>query len=141
MQEEVLMLNRKQLKSSKGQSIVEAALILPVIIILLVGIVDFGLLFNNYLVMTNAAREGTRSAAVGVSDLEIISMVSNITSTLDQSMMRITITPATPPESSRTRGTQVTVTVEYDNKLFTPILNAVIPNPVHLKASTVMMVE
>ncbi|HPD01593.1 MAG TPA: TadE/TadG family type IV pilus assembly protein, partial [Acetivibrio sp.] len=42
---------------------VETALILPIVVLLLTGIIDFGILFNNYLVITNASREAARNAA------------------------------------------------------------------------------
>ncbi|NMA34448.1 MAG: pilus assembly protein, partial [Clostridiaceae bacterium] len=38
-------------KKRCGQSLVETALILPVLLLLLTGIIDFGLLFNSYLVV------------------------------------------------------------------------------------------
>jgi len=53
------------IKSEKGASAVEFALILPILIILVFGIVQFGIAFNNYIALTHAAREGARLAAVG----------------------------------------------------------------------------
>ena len=51
------------LRSERGQSLVELALVLPLLILLLAGMVDFGRAFSNYIVITNAAREGARMAA------------------------------------------------------------------------------
>ena len=51
-------------KSEKGASAVELALILPILILLIFGIVEFGIAFNNYITITHAAREGARLAAV-----------------------------------------------------------------------------
>ena len=51
-------------KSEKGQAMVEMALVLPILLILLGGIIDFGWLFYNQLALTNAAREGARYAAI-----------------------------------------------------------------------------
>jgi len=53
------------IKSEKGASAVEFALILPILIILVFGIVQFGIAYNNYIALTHAAREGARLAAVG----------------------------------------------------------------------------
>jgi len=52
------------IKSEKGASAVEFAIILPILIILVFGIVEFGIAYNNYIALTHAAREGARLAAV-----------------------------------------------------------------------------
>ena len=44
----------------RGAELVEFALILPLILVLIMGIFDFGLAFQRYEVVTNAAREGAR---------------------------------------------------------------------------------
>ncbi len=49
----------------RGQSLVELALLIPVLMILVFGIVDFGLGIRTYISLTNATREGARFAAVG----------------------------------------------------------------------------
>ena len=47
-----------------GQALVEFALVLPVLMLLLVGILKGGILFNNYLQLTDAARSGARTLAI-----------------------------------------------------------------------------
>jgi hypothetical protein len=47
-----------------GQVLIEFALVLPVLILLVVGIIDFGFAFNTWNSAQNAAREGARVAAV-----------------------------------------------------------------------------
>lgn len=54
-----------QRRSQRGQSLVEFALVLPILLILLLGIVDFGMGLRAYVTLTNATREGARFAAVG----------------------------------------------------------------------------
>lgn len=49
---------------SRGQALVEFALILPVFLILVVGMLEFARAWNTYQVMVDAAREGARRAAV-----------------------------------------------------------------------------
>jgi hypothetical protein len=56
----------KKLKSERGASAVEFAIILPVLIMLVFGIIQFGVAYNKYISLTHAAREGARLAAVGV---------------------------------------------------------------------------
>ena len=53
------------MKARKGQAVVEFALVVPLFITLLLGIVDIGFLYNHQLVLTNAAREGARLATLG----------------------------------------------------------------------------
>lgn len=49
--------------SEKGANLVEMALILFVLVLFIIGIADFGRAFNNYIIITNAAREGVRYAS------------------------------------------------------------------------------
>ena len=52
------------IKSEKGASAVEFALILPILVMLIFGIYQFGIAYNRYIAITHAAREGARLAAV-----------------------------------------------------------------------------
>lgn len=61
----------KKVINEKGASAVEFALILIPLIILIFAIFEFGILFNNYIALTHAAREGARLAAVGEDELVI----------------------------------------------------------------------
>jgi Flp pilus assembly protein TadG len=49
-----------------GAAAVEFALLLPLLVLLLFGIIEFGLAFNTRIQATNAAREGARMAVVGI---------------------------------------------------------------------------
>ena len=55
---------RTDLRSDRGQTMVEFALIMPVLCMVLFAIIQFGILFNNYLSLTDATRVGARKAAV-----------------------------------------------------------------------------
>jgi Flp pilus assembly protein TadG len=52
-------INRKN--PERGAVVVEFALVLPLLMLLLMGIIEFGLLFYNQQVLTNASREGARA--------------------------------------------------------------------------------
>ena len=58
------MLNKFRRKRQQGQTMVEFTLIFPVLAILLFGVIQFGIAFNNYLAVTDAVRAGSRQAAV-----------------------------------------------------------------------------
>jgi len=47
-----------------GQALIETALALPVLLLVLFGIIEFGLAFARYQVVTNASREGARAATL-----------------------------------------------------------------------------
>lgn len=57
-------LNIKLEIKDNGQTLVEFALVLPLLLLLVFGIIQFGLLFHNKMVITSAAREGARKAVV-----------------------------------------------------------------------------
>jgi Flp pilus assembly protein TadG len=53
----------KNHQSQKGAAAVEFAIVLPILLILLAGIIEFGFLLYNQQVLTTAAREGSRALA------------------------------------------------------------------------------
>ena len=55
-------------RADEGQNLVEFALLLPVLMYILMGIMQFGLIFAVYLTMNNAVREGARGASIYVYD-------------------------------------------------------------------------
>lgn len=125
--------------SSRGQSIVETALVLPILLLLVMAIIDFGLMFNNYIVLSNASREAARLAAVGATDADITTLIVSLTQTLDGTKRTTTISPA---KSLRLHGTQVTITIAYQSKAVTPVMAAIFPGGYStLTSKTIMRVE
>ena len=59
-------------KNQKGASAVEFAIILPVLVMILFGMFQFGIAYNNWIALTHAAREGARLAAVGAYDEQTV---------------------------------------------------------------------
>ena len=53
-----------RLRSERGAELIEFALIFPLLLLVLLGIIDFGFLFQRYEVLTNATREGARMAVL-----------------------------------------------------------------------------
>jgi Flp pilus assembly protein TadG len=58
------MQRRIQFRSQRGQSLTEFALALPVLALLLFAVIQFGIVFNNYVTLTDATRAGARKATV-----------------------------------------------------------------------------
>jgi Flp pilus assembly protein TadG len=51
---------RSTWRSERGAELIEFAIIAPILIFIIAGIVDFGMMFRTYETVTNAAREGAR---------------------------------------------------------------------------------
>jgi len=59
---------RRIKENQLGVAIIEFALIIPILLILVMGTIEFGYIFNGYIILTGAAREGARVAVVGKVD-------------------------------------------------------------------------
>lgn len=82
---------KTRIKDEKGASAVEFALILPILVVLLFGIAQFGILFNHYLTLTHAAREGVRWAALEKS-VDIVKLkIIDASGGLDQDLLDIKV--------------------------------------------------
>lgn len=123
--------------NKKGQSIVETALILPVIILLLMGMFEFSRIFGSYLLITYTGRESARMAAVGKSDEEIIQNVHEKSGLLDLANLQITIDPS----GVRRTGEDVGVKLRYKIVIYAPVIQSILPNPFYVEADTYMRVE
>jgi Flp pilus assembly protein TadG len=55
---------KKTIQNEQGQTMTEFALVLPILCLLLFGIIQFGIIFNNYVALTDAARAASRKGAV-----------------------------------------------------------------------------
>ncbi|MEK6265098.1 MAG: pilus assembly protein [Clostridium sp.] len=128
----------KSLKNEKGQSLVEFAILLPLLLLIIMGIFEFGLMLNSYLTIHNSAREGARLGIVAGSNLEISELISNISPTLDTENLIVNITPA---EGIRKSGGTLTVEVIYDYQVTIPIISNILSGVVVLKAQTSMRIE
>lgn len=128
----------KILKNQKGQSLVEFSIILPLLLLVVMGIVEFGMMLNSYLTINNAAREGARYGIIGNSNAEIQSIITSTSPSLNSAYLTITITPA---DGSRISGNTLTVKLTYNYKLTVPIISGILGNSVQLNAQTSMRIE
>lgn len=131
------MIRRFQ-KGEQGQALVEMALVLPLFLLLLFGVIEMGRVGYAYISVINAAREGGRVATIGGTDLEIKNSIKNAATALDSMNLTIIVNPH---EDNRQSGQEVTVDVTYPVQLVIPIISNVIPNPVIVSSSIVMRVE
>lgn len=68
---------RFAMKKEDGQSLVEAALVLPLLILLLTGILDFGWIFAHQIVINNVSRDAVRYAVVNQDDENLQYLVAS----------------------------------------------------------------
>jgi Flp pilus assembly protein TadG len=98
-------------RSERGQAMTEFALVLPVLALLLFGVIQFGITFNNHITVTDAARAGARKAAVSRGSADpnrtVEAAVRASAAGLDQSQLDVVV------DSSFQRGTDVSVSASY----------------------------
>jgi Flp pilus assembly protein TadG len=154
---------RSTFSSQKGASAVEFALVLPLLMLILFGIIEFSLLMYNKAMITNASREGARRGIVyrvnvatnpasyaPLTDTEIRTEVTNylanhLITFYGPTSHTTTITPAPP----RTTGALLTVTATYPYQfLAVPPIAALVgsggpalPGTITLSSATQMRME
>ena len=69
-------------RNDRGAAAVEFALVVPILLVMVFGIIDFGLAINRYAMVNNAAREGVREASLGATESEIRAVVTRGTADL-----------------------------------------------------------
>lgn len=98
-------------RCQKGQSLTEFALALPILVLLLFAVIQFGIVFNNYVTLTDATRAGARKGAVGREIVNpasaVTTAVRNSASNLTQSKLNVTVS------STWQAGSDVTVIATY----------------------------
>ena len=115
---------------------VELAITLSLLLLILLGVMEFGRLGHAYLVVTHAAREGARVAALGYGDDVVAERVLSAASTLNGSRIEVAVAPGT-----RVRGEGVMVQVSYPVEIITPLIQQIVPSPVIVRGKTTMRVE
>src|SRR6266566_856783 len=108
------MAKRAHMRDEKGQTMVEFTLVLPVLLVVLFGIIQFGIVFSNYIALTDAVRAGARTAAVSRSSTtpvaDVQARVMDASGDLDSTKVNVP-PPVTP--SGWVHGGDVTVTATY----------------------------
>jgi Flp pilus assembly protein TadG len=103
----------------RGSAAVEFALLLPVLLLLIFGVVDFGRALNAQITLTQAAREGARLASFGQSTSTIESRAQSAATGLTLSASNFTT--VTTCASGAGSGADGVVTISYQFSFITPI--------------------
>lgn len=129
--------------SKRGQAVVELAITLPILLLVLCAIIDFGWLFTNKLFITYSCREGARYGAVIASETNsatlIINKVEAITPSYLQDQVNVDVTFT---DIYDIRAGDVEVEVSCVVKALTPLLGIFVTDQsVPLTSICVMKVE
>ena len=111
-------------RSTRGQAIIEFALLAPIIFLLIFMIVDFGITMDRRITLQSAVREGARMAAVNDNISEVCNYtVAEAQDIIDQSQITFSYTDLDGNGRSTDAGDSVTVTANFLWEF--PILNEV----------------
>lgn len=142
----------------RGASLVEFALAIPLLLVVIAGIVDFGFVFQRYEVITNAAREGARLASLpgydaadvetqvrayvaqglSMSDTSVVMPPSGTPKGVDVTYPDLTISGVDVPTA------KVTVNYQHNFLLLGPVLSLIHGSwggTITLKSSSQMRIE
>jgi Flp pilus assembly protein TadG len=111
----------KSKRKERGAVAVEMAIVLPLLLLVLIGIIEFGRVLNVQVSLTQAAREGARYAAIHHSDSSLD--VSAVALAAAPSLSGLPVT-VTHNAGSCTSGTNVTVTTKVTMSSMTGFLDA-----------------
>jgi Flp pilus assembly protein TadG len=103
---------RFRFRSEDGQAFVEFAIVLPILVLLIFGITQFGLAFRNYLAITDAARVGARAAAVKRTDSPCTAARTAIQNTVSSGQWT-EISGRITCAAGANVGDQVKITIDY----------------------------
>ena len=122
-------------KRTRGQGLVEFALILPLLLLLMMGIVEFGYVFIVYTSVFNAAREGARHGIVhGLDEPGIRARTEQMLLLVDHNEVDITISYDSGPQTDAVDvndvaiGHRVRVEVVHDLPTLTPLIHPFAPS-------------
>jgi Flp pilus assembly protein TadG len=104
------MKRRVHTHDEKGQTMVEFVLVLPIMLVVLFGIIQFGITFKDYVTLTDAVRAGARTAAVSrYSTDPVADTVSRVKNAADLTPANVNVTV----NSTWVHGDDVVVTAKY----------------------------
>jgi hypothetical protein len=118
-------------KVCQGQAIVEFAVVLPILLLLMLGLINLGVLINAQIILTQAAWEGARAGttldpSLGEGDAEITGAVqASLTGLSDPNSVTVNIYPNEATRAvmpwPKPRGEPLTVRITYPMNLALPL--------------------
>jgi Flp pilus assembly protein TadG len=122
----------------RGQSVVEFALVLPLLLLIVFGVTEFGRAWMTLNVLTAAAREGARTAVVTAPDtVAVNARITELCSAARVTPTAVTITGPDPADPDR----RVTVTVQADFQVLTGSILGAFSGTIPLQSTCIMRHE
>ena len=135
---------RRRKRDQQGAAAVEFALILPIFLLMLFGIMDFGYMINRSSIVNNAARDGARQASLGESEDVVRASVLNSLDGMPGATVDVSCVPAAGNGpctlASHARGDEARVRVRYVHEFITPV-QMFFPGGVDLTRQAQMRIE
>ncbi|MFW3172716.1 TadE/TadG family type IV pilus assembly protein [Geodermatophilus sp. CPCC 206100] len=118
---------RDRMRGERGATAVEFAMVVPLLLVLLLGIAEFGHAFQVQGTLSAAAREGARVMALQNDPAAARTAVRNAAPTLDPAISnaQIAVTPARCPTTGA-GSTNVRVTIDYPMPFLTDFFGATV---------------
>ena len=134
------------MRNQRGASAIEFAIVFPLLVLLLFGIIEFSVILYDKTMITNASREGARAGIVSqlvrVSDTQIQGVVDNYCRLYLISFRSGAAPVTTVTRTGSTFGSELSVTVTYTYSfLALPQFVTGLVGPMNLTARTVMRME
>ncbi|TCO78686.1 TadE/TadG family type IV pilus assembly protein [Marinisporobacter balticus] len=126
------------LKNERGQSLVEFALILPMLLLLICATFDFGRVIYTYMHLNLLTQEAVRLGSFGETDENISEFTRNNLHVGDADLLQVEISPS---QSMRKSGDYVTVTLEYPVTYVTPFISLIFPSPYGVITDSTIRIE
>jgi Flp pilus assembly protein TadG len=119
----------KHLKSERGQSLVELAISIVILLYLLAGAVEFGLAFFQFVQLRDAAQEGALYGSMNPDDLTGVATRARAASTSPIDLSDPSIVTVTPTIiGAACEGNGIKVEVAYNHKVFMPFISEIVGN-------------
>lgn len=100
-------------RRDRGAAAVEFALLLPLLLLIVFGVIDFGRALNAQITLTQAAREGARLDALGQPSSAVTSRTINSATGLNLTSGNVTETLVCQPNAGATDDAQVNVSYQF----------------------------
>lgn len=113
-------------KKARGQSLVEFAISLTLILLLLAGAVDFGMAFFTFIAMRDAAQEGALYGSMAPADTNGIIQRVRSSATMPLDLTDPAVRVNVRIVGNACEGGGVEVTLQYDYPITMPLIGAVI---------------
>ncbi|MFN3601084.1 MAG: TadE/TadG family type IV pilus assembly protein [Dietzia sp.] len=108
--------------NDRGASALEFALVVPVLLALVIGIIEFGRAYNIQTTLSNAARDGVRVMALENNAAAARTTTRNSAGPLNLSRATISVTPTSCAATATTPAGTATVTITYPLELLSGFL-------------------